>query len=58
LEIGCGKVTSILSIFSLKEKGDSKMILSERSIAADKQIFAVNGYKDGLINELEFALYN
>ena len=34
------------------------MILSERSIQADKNIFAMNGLKNGLINELEYALYN
>lgn len=34
------------------------IILSERSIQADKEIFAVNGHNAGLMNDLEFALYN
>jgi deoxyguanosine kinase len=33
-------------------------IIAERSIQSDKQIFALNGYKQQLFNELEFALYN
>ncbi|CAD8182089.1 unnamed protein product [Paramecium pentaurelia] len=36
---------------------EKHLILSERSIEADKEIFAVNGHKNGLINNLEFALY-
>ncbi|KAM3127022.1 hypothetical protein pb186bvf_020866 [Paramecium bursaria] len=36
---------------------ESVRILSERSIQADKEIFATNGFKNGLITKLEFAVY-
>lgn len=41
----------------LNNPEESHLILSERSIEADKEIFAVNGHKNGLINKLEYALY-
>ncbi|CAD8193991.1 unnamed protein product [Paramecium pentaurelia] len=36
---------------------NESIILSERSIQADKEIFAKNGYINGLMNEMEFAIY-
>ncbi|CAD8118891.1 unnamed protein product [Paramecium sonneborni] len=36
---------------------DKSIILSERSIQADKEIFAINGYQNGLMNQMEFAIY-
>jgi deoxyguanosine kinase len=36
---------------------ESEIILSERSIEADKQIFAINGYEHHLMDSIEFAVY-
>jgi len=41
-----------------KDSSPSKIVILERSVASDKEIFASNCYRTGLFNGVEWALYS
>lgn len=55
----CAIITRIMTIKdTLKQYPNKKVFITERSLLTDRYVFAEMLYSDGLLNQLEWKLYN